>query len=181
MSEQGGLHSVGDVKALILFILSSNHSSLAKKSITEIVMSDGLVDYFDFTQALQELLDEGLIDIVSEEVSDEFVLTELGRQTEEIYEKNIPFNVKKKTLAALTKELANIQRDSNTHTEITATDTGFLVTCKLTEQQQILLSYSVLVPDELQAHIIADQFVKSPTEKYQAILSQLIDENLFNS
>ena len=57
---------------------------------------------------------------------------------------------------------------------------GYLVTCRLTEQEKTLLEYKVLVPDEMQAHIIADQFLKHPTEKYQSIMAALIDENLFN-
>lgn len=180
MTEQGGLHTLGDVKALILYILKSAHQAISRNNITEIVLNDGLVDYFDFTQSIQKLLEEGLIDIVSADEPDILRITSLGLQTEELYEKNLPFNVKKKTLASLTSELAKIQRDSNTHTSIVAVDGGFSVTCTLTEQEKTLLSYTVLVPDEMQAHIIADQFVKAPTQKYQVIMQNLIDESLFN-
>ncbi len=179
MVEQGGLHSLGDVKALILYILLSASCPLNQTNLTEIVLNDGLVDYFDFSQAIQELLQEGLLDIVSPEESNTYIITNVGKQTEQIYERNLPFIVKKKVLAALTKTLAKIKRDSNTYTEISPCPAGFLVTCRLTENEQILLEYSVLVPDQLQAHMIADQFSKFPTEKYQAILSSVIDENLF--
>ncbi|MBQ6947433.1 MAG: DUF4364 family protein [Clostridia bacterium] len=179
MVEHGGLHSVGDVKALILYISNSAALPLTQENFTEIVLHDGLVNYFDFSQAFQELLQEGLLDILSVEENNRFVITEIGTQTEKLYEKNLPFNVKKKTLAALTKVLAKIQRDSNTHTEIVAAASGYHVICRLCENDQTLLEYKVLVPDELQAHLIADQFSKFPTEKYQAIMSAVIDENLF--
>lgn len=179
MIEQGGLHSLGDVKALILYISHSASRPLSQTHLTEIILNDGLVDYFDFSQAIQELLQEGLLDIASPEETDTYIITNMGRQTEQLYEKKLPFIVKKKALAALTKTLAKIKRDSNTYTEITPSSAGFLVTCRLTENDQTLLEYSVLVPDELQAHMIADQFSKFPTEKYQAILSAVIDENLF--
>lgn len=179
MVEQGGLHTVGDVKALILYISNAAARPLERENFTEIIMHDNLVDYFDFMQALQELLQEGLMDIASIEQANLYRITEIGTQTKELYEKNIPFNVKKRVLAALTKTLAKINRESNTHTEIEATDKGYLVTCRLTENDTLLLEYKVLVPDEMQAHIIADQFANSPTEKYQGIMEQLIDENLF--
>lgn len=179
MVEHGGLHSVGDVKALILYISNSAALPLTQENFTEIVLHDGLVNYFDFSQAFQELLQEGLLDILSVEENNRFVITEIGTQTEKLYEKNLPFNVKKKTLAALTKVLAKIKRDSNTHTEIVAAASGYHVICRLCENDQTLLEYKVLVPDELQAHLIADQFSKFPTEKYQAIMSAVIDENLF--
>ena len=179
MVEHGGLHSVGDVKALILYISNSAALPLTQENFTEIVLHDGLVNYFDFSQAFQELLQEGLLDILSVEENNRFVITEIGTQTEKLYEKNLPFNVKKKTLAALTKVLAKIQRDSNTHTEIVAAASGYHVICRLCENDQTLLEYKVLVPDELQAHLIADQFSKFPTEKYLAIMSAVIDENLF--
>ena len=179
MTEHGGLHTVGDVKALLLYILNASNTALNREHLTEIVMNDGLVDYFDFSQALQESLQEGLLDIASIENENDYIITPLGVQTKDLYEKNIPFNVKKRSLAALTKVLAKIKRDSKTHTDIEATEGGFLVTCRLTEGSLTLLEYKVLVPDEMQAHIIADQFAKSPAEKYQGIMSLLIDENLF--
>ena len=180
MVEQGGLHTLGDVKALVLYILDASSQSLEREHLTEIILNDGLVDYFDFSQALQELLQEGLIDITSPDEINTFVITNVGIQTKDLYEKNIPFNVKKRALAALTRVLAKIKRDSNTHTDITAVEGGFQVTCRLTEDTKVLLEYKVLVPDEMQAHIIADQFVKNPTEKYQSMMAALIDENLFN-
>ena len=179
MVEQGGLHTIGDVKALILYICYTAARPLDRENLTEIAMHDGLVDYFDFSQALQELLEEGLLDISSPDKTNTFIITGIGIQTKELSEKDIPFNVKKRALAALTKALAKIQRDSNTHTNIEKTEGGYLVTCTLTEQDKILLEYKVLVPDEMQAHIIADQFSKSPTVKYQGIMEQLIDEKLF--
>lgn len=180
MVEQGGLHSLGDVKALVLYILHAASRSLEREHLTEIILNDGLVDYFDFSQGLQELLQEGLIDIASSDEMNTFVITDVGIQTKELYEKQLPFNVKKRALAALTKTLAKIRRDSNTHTDIGTADGGYLVTCRLTEDEKTLLEYKVLVPDEMQAHIIADQFQKHPTEKYQSIMAALIDENLFN-
>ncbi len=179
MVEHGGLHSVGDVKALILYISNSAARPLMQEHFTEIVLHDGLVNYFDFSQAFQELLEEGLLDYASLDEQDQFIITEVGIQTQKLYEKNLPFNVRKKTLAALTKVLGKIKIDSSTHTDIVAAESGYYVVCRLTENQQTLLEYKVLVPDEMQAHIIADQFAKFPTEKYQAIMSAVIDENLF--
>ena len=179
MIEKGGLHTVGDVKALVLYILRYAGKPLNRENLTEIVLNDGLVD-FDFTQALQGLLEDGLVDITSPDDPTDYVLTELGRQTEELYETNLPFNVKKKNLAAMMSVLAQIKRESNTHTKIEKVSNGFLVSCTLTEQDgSILLQYTVLVPDELQAHMITDQFCKQPTEKYKGIMSLLIDESLF--
>ena len=170
---------MGDVKGLILFILKHSGTPLGKEDLTEIVLSDGLVDYFDFTEALQELLESGLVDIAAKDDA-RLILSSLGRQTEEIYENDLPYNVRKKNLAATMQVLSRIKRDSNTRTHIEKTEKGYLVTCSLTEDQTLLLEYSVLVPDEMQAYMIADRFVKHPTEKYQAILSLLIDKDLFS-
>ena len=181
MIEKGGLHTIGDVKALILYILYYAKRALNRENLTEIVLSDDLVEYFDFTQALQGLLEDGLVDIASPEDDNSYVLTTAGAQTEELYEKNLPFNVKKKNLAAMTRVLAQIRRNQSAKADIEQVEHGYLVTCTLTEDNgSILLRYTVLVPDELQAHMIADQFKTHPTEKYQSFMSLLIDENLFD-
>ena len=51
--------------------------------------------------------------------------------------------------------------------------------CTLVEGEDILLEYRLLVPTQIQAQIIADQFKTNPTDKYKNILELLVDEKLF--
>lgn len=177
----GGLTNMADVKAMILYIMNYTGRPLSYDNLADIVLYDELVEYFDFTAAMDELLNKGLIDILSPDETRTYKITSLGQQTVQIYEKNLPFNVRKKNVASVIRVLAQIERDKQIKTDIQKENGGYLVTCTLMEGEQLLMEYKILVPNELQAHLIAEQFKSDPTPKYQGILSLLIDEKLFDN
>ena len=179
MPALGALHSVPDVKLLILYILDYAGRCLTKENLIDIVQTSDTVEYFDFSEAFDKLLMDGLIDIKSESENNLYRITDAGKQTLNLFIKELPFNVIKKNSAALLGVLSQIQRKSNIRTKIEKHDSGYYVTCTLLEGDDVLLEYKLLVPDQLQAALIASQFEEFPTEKYKNILSLLIEQNLF--
>ena len=175
----GGLNSVGDVKILVLYILNYAGMPLSKDNIVKIAMQDGLVQYFDLMQAIDEALITGLIDIIGQDYPDILRITEMGRQTLSLFEKNLPHNVVRKNQSALLKMLADIEREQNIKSDIQKKKNGYEVECTLIDGEDILLQYKLLVPTQIQAQMIVDQFKSNPTDKYKNILQLLIDEKLF--
>ena len=47
MPELGGLKEIPDVKALILYLLKEAGCVVRESQLTDILMADGLVEYFD--------------------------------------------------------------------------------------------------------------------------------------
>lgn len=175
----GGLNSVGDVKVLVLYILNYAGMPLSKDNIIKIAMQDGLVQYFDLMQAIDEGLLTGLIDIIGQDNPDILRITEIGRQTLSMFEKSLPHNVVRKNQSALLKMLADIERERNIKADIQKKKGGFEVTCTLLDGEDTLLEYKLFVPTQIQAQMIVDQFKSNPTQKYKSILQLLIDEKLF--
>ena len=175
----GGLNSVGDVKLLVLYILNYAGMPLSKDNIVKIAMQDGLVQYFDLMQAIDEGLLTGIIDIVSSDKPDILRITEIGRQNLSMFEKSLPHNVVRKNQSALLKILADIERERNIKSDIIKTKNGYEVVCTLLDGEDTLLEYKLFVPTQIQAQMIVDQFKTNPTDKYKSILQLLIDEKLF--
>lgn len=175
----GGLNSVPDVKVLVLYILNYAGAPLLKDNIINIALSDGLVQYFDLVQAIDEMLITGLIDITSHDTPDLLRITELGRQTLGLFEKTLPHSIRRKNQTALLKMLADIERARNVKSNIEKKASGFEVTCTLIDGDDVLLEYKLLVPTQIQAQLIVEQFEKNSTEKYKSILQLLVDEKLF--
>ena len=65
MPELGGLKEIPDVKALILYLLKEAGCVVRESQLTDILMADGLVEYFDYSQAMEQLLMAGMMDIAS--------------------------------------------------------------------------------------------------------------------
>ncbi len=175
----GGLNSVPDVKVLVLYILNYAGTPLSKDNIQHIALSDGLVQYFDLCQAIDEALLTGLIDVVSSADPDTVRITEVGRQTLAMFEKTLPHSVRRKNQTALLNMLADIERGRNVKSDIIKKEGGYEAVCTLLDGDDTLLEYKLFVPTQIQAQMIVDQFENDPTGKYKGILSLLIDEKLF--
>lgn len=179
MPELGGLHEIPDVKALILYLLKEANCVLKESQLTDIMMADGLVEYFDYAQAVEQLLMSGMIDIASLEDISSYRITKQGLAVVEEYEQRLPHNVKSKTLEALKANLHQQQEDDQIFSEITPSESGYAVTCTIREGGEIMLSYRVLVPDRKDAYYVAERFRENPSGYYQKIMEVVLDENLF--
>lgn len=179
MSIIGGLNSVSDVKILVLYILNYAGTPISRDNLIKIAMNAGSVEYFDLAQAIDELLMTGPIDITGNDTPNILRITEVGRQTLQMFEKSLPYSVRRKNQTALLNMLAQIEREKNVKSEIVQKKNGYEVVCTLLDGEDVLLEYKLLVPTQIQAQMIAEQFKSDPTEKYQNILELLIDEKLF--
>lgn len=179
MPELGGLKEIPDIKALILYLLKEANCVVNEVRLTDVLMQDGLVEYFDYSQAVEQLLTSGMIDIASLEDTGSYKITKAGLEVEAEYESRLPYNVKSKTLAALKANLKQKQEEEEISAEIRESESGFQVTCTIREQGEIMLSYQVLVPDRKDAYYAADRFRQNPTGYYQKIMEIVLDEDLF--
>lgn len=179
MPELGGLHEIPDVKALILYLLKEARCVLKESQLTDIMMADGLVEYFDYAQAVEQLLMSGMIDIASLEDTSSYRITKQGLAVVAEYEQRLPHNVKSKTLEALQANLRQKQEDDQIFAEIEPSASGFAVTCTIREGGETMLSYRVLVPGQKDAYYVAERFRENPAGYYQKIMEVVLDENLF--
>lgn len=179
MPELGGLREMADVKALILYLLKEAGCDLKEGQLTDVMMADGLVEYFDYAQAVEELLMSGMIDIASLDDTGSYHITKQGLAVVAEYEQRLPHNVKSKTGAALDAVMRRKQEDDQIYAEIEPSDSGFAVTCTIREGGEVMLSYRVLVPDRKDAYYVAERFRENPSGYYQKIMELVLDEELF--
>ena len=175
----GGLNSVPDVKVLILYILNYAGGELSRDNLMRIALDGGTAEYFDIAQAIDGLMNSGLIDFVSQDTPNELYITDLGRETLEVFEHSLPFSVRRKNQSALLRLLAEIERKRSIKSRIEQKEHGFEAVCTLLEGEDTLLEYRLFVPTQIQAQMIVDQFERNPIDKYKSILQLLIDEKLF--
>lgn len=175
----GGLNSIPDVKVLVLYILNYAGRPLSKDNIIKIGMDSGTVEYFDIAQCTEEMLITGLIDINAVETPDIYRITELGRQTLAMFERDLPHSVRRKNQSSLLKLLSEIDRARDIKSDIIKKSNGYEAVCTLLDGEDTMLEYRLYVPTQIQAQMIVDQFEKNPTDKYKSILQLLIDEKLF--
>ena len=96
--EPGGLHEDYEIKILICYLLSALKDPLSKSQMNEVLTGNGLVNYFQFADALEELVQDGHIEVIEEmRPEGEFYrLLPKGKMTALEFERSLPLTVREK-------------------------------------------------------------------------------------
>ena len=95
------------------------------------------------------------------------------------YEARIPYNVRSKTLAALKENLRKRREEEQIFTEISPSQSGYRVTCSISEGGETMLAYEALVPDHRSAYLVAERFREDPSKYYQKMMEIILEDDLF--
>lgn len=174
----GGLKDADDIKILICYLLKSVARPLSFTNLNDIVQQDGLCNYFEFANALHELLVSGHIDLLKQDGEELYKPTSLGVSTAALFERRLPKAVREKAVNAAVRLLAKIKRDAENKVEITKNATGgYTVSCSVYDMGDTLMSVSLYVADLAQAQAVRDRFQQSPETVYKNVLELLTNES----
>ncbi len=167
--EPGGLRNTTQIKILITFIVSNISEPLGTDMLIEALGVHGLANYFEITQAIEELESNG--NIVT---SDGFVyITPKGTLSLSELSAELPRSVKETALADAMKLLIKDKREKENTVEIVPEGKGFLVTFKVTHNGGILMQLTVYAADADQAQSLKDNFINDPAHVYSTVVSSL--------
>lgn len=173
--ETNSLHSKNEIKLLICYILSSVKSGLSKNDIVSLLQDNGFSNYFDSVDAFSDLLNNHNIVCIDEETSI-FTVTDSGKMISNQLDVSLPITIREKALSAAINVLNKCKLERENSVDITKTEQGYLVSCHISGGDVNLLSFTLYVPDEMQANMVKKNFHKNPELIYQTLLS-LVTEN----
>lgn len=172
--EPGGLRDTNEVKILVCWLLKSVGSPLSFDNLNEIIVGDGLVNYFELAQAVRDLLVSGHIDLTGPQSTDLYRCTELGAGTASLFERRLPRSVRDKATCAAVKLLTRIEREAENVAEITQNPSGdYQVCCKILDRGEPLLQIALLVPGQDQAQMVKKHFTEDPETVYRGVVALL--------
>ena len=171
MARFGFIHDKLDIKFLILYLMARVASPIDFPTLTELTMCDEGVDYFEFAEAVSELvstdhltLQDGLYEI-----------TEKGRANGAICESSLPYSVKHKCSANLAKLNGVLRRNAQVRAAITARESGgFTARMFLDDEGGNLLTLEFFCGSQEQAQRLANGFKSKPERVYNEVLSALL-------
>ena len=107
--QPGGLTNDFEVKLLVCYLLDSLKQPLLFEQLGEIFQNTGLVNYFEFVEAVSELERTGQLTSSIQDGQQLLALTENGTVTAQTFYKTIPKSAREKALEEA-KRLMEIQR-----------------------------------------------------------------------
>lgn len=174
--EPGGLTDRFEVKILVCYLLDQVNLPLSAQMISDILLNRGLVNYFELSAALSELLQNGyMVPIRLEGKPQQYNLSAKGKQMLETLGQNIPLSVREKAVDSATELLLRKRREEQNKVTIAQVEDGYTITLKMLDIGSDLMSLKLFVPDKEQAEQIKERFFEDPARVYKGILELLTD------
>lgn len=172
--ELGGLRSRDDIRLLICYLLKSVDVPMTRQMLNDAMQEDGLANFFEVGQAIEELLKTGNItaDILDE---DEVVtVTEKGREAAELLQTSLPRTVREKAVNSAIRLVTRAKVERENRIEVRKEDDGgYTITFTLFDRGTELMKLSVYVVDSLQLEQVKQNFINDPVKVYSSIITSL--------
>ena len=165
----GGLTTNKEIKILLCYIFSVFDLPISRSLVTYILTEEGLVNYFECVDALNDLLDIGNLRLCE----DGCTLTDTGRNIAETLFEDIPLSVRERAVATM-EDAVRFQKNQQQHrTELKKISDGYIVRCYLPEAANNLFSLELYAPDRRCAQIIERNFIMLGEQLIRSIIEQL--------
>lgn len=172
--ELGGLRSRDDIRLLICYLLKSIDVPMTRQMLNDSMQEDGLANFFEVGQAIEELLKTGNIttDILNDE--EVLIVTERGREAAELLQTSLPRTVREKAVNSAIRltTRAKVERDNKIEVK-KEDDGGYTITFTLFDRGTELMKLSIYVVDSLQLETVKQNFINDPVKVYSSIITSL--------
>ncbi len=159
------------VKILICYFLRQIDRPITPDQLTEIATVDGVINYFIYTEAIEQMLEAGTIITETDDNGIEYyVLSKIGRAGADDFKKLVPKSFRDRILASGLKFFAKLNNEQNVKCDIAKTDSGYEVNCVCTDNNLLLMDLKLFAPDFEQATMLKEKIMLNPAEFYGKVL-----------
>ena len=170
MARHGFIHDKLDIKLLVLYIMDRVATPIDFDTLTDLVLCDSGVDYFQFAEAASELLESGHLSRDGEC----WTITDKGRRDSSAGESSLSPVVRRRCDQRLVPLNQALKRKAQVRAELRPQSGGYDVCLAMDDDQGSLFSLTLLAPSQKEGQRIADQFLQHPDRIYNGILGVLL-------
>ena len=166
---RGFIHEKLDIKLLILFILRRLPAEIDPEKLSDLVLIDGGIGYFDYKDCLAELVQTAQV----EEGEDGVRVTAKGSRNGEILESSLPYSVRSKAEKAIRPVAEEMRRSAMILANHEAGAGGVTVYLAVNDGVGSIFDLKILAADEAQARRIEKNFKKNAEAYYNRFITEL--------
>ena len=161
------------LKLMILYILSHLIEPVDLAVLTDLALCDEGVDYFQFSEALAELVETKHVSLED----DKYAITHKGRKNGEICESAVPYSVRMRCDRNTGAANAILRRNSQVKAEVLPRKgEEYTVRLSLSDDTGPVISMDLLSYTKEQSERLAANFKQHAEEIFNAILTALLND-----
>ena len=172
----GGLYNRSDIKVLLCYILKCVDYPTCKASIDTFLLENELVNYYEGSSALAELVQTGHIKTSTEDGIEYYEITESGRFIAMELDSHIPYSVRQLVIREAMHIASAERRKKGVKTEIRPHGQGHDVVMRIFHDEDEVFQLSFYCTDSLQADMICERFRKDPATLYKTVIDALTED-----
>lgn len=174
MARYGFIHDKLEIKFLVLYAMARVAAPIDFPTLTGLTMIDDGVDYFEFAEAVPELVQTGNLSLTD----GKYAITEEGRKNGAVCEGSLPYSVRAKCSEKLARLNAALRRDAQVRARVAPREDGAFTLClAMDDEAGSVLSLELCCPSREQADHLAGAFRERPEHIYNGILELLLAES----
>ncbi len=172
--EPGGLTNKTEIKLLICYLLKSLDAPLSKLQMSDVIQGEGLANYFELIQALDELIRDDNVRMDLDGTDEILTITQKGIDAVTSLEMDyLPRSVKEKAVNTAIRMQTLARREKENKIEVEELENGFNVTFLFGDEKTELMRLTIYVADEIQVETVKKNFLDDPIKLYSEIITSL--------
>lgn len=175
------LYDDDKIKLILLYLLNELDDSFDFQTISEIVVWDGSINYFVFTDCFNQLVDNGSILKVTDPKTGKemYSISPIGKTSIEAVEDTLLKFIKERIMRSATRLLAFKKDGSNIASSLEKEKDGYLLNCTLKNRKFNLLELKLYLDNQEEAELLKMGFDSRAEHIYSAILALLSEDTKF--
>lgn len=163
-------------KLIILYVLNKMEIPLSNNQLTNIILENNAIDFFNLPQCFSELEQSDLIQFVQNQQKSFYQITENGTKTALILNEKIPFPIKNRLDAYIAGNKDKIKKEAQITADfVKISEKEYIVHLKVIENEMVLIDLKLNVVSAKQAKFICEKWKNSSGKIYRLIMDTLIN------
>lgn len=165
-------------KLMNLYMLHQVNFPLTNAQLSNFFLDREYTTYFTLQQALNELLDAGLVKKETMRNSSRYEITKEGEETLEFFGKNISPAIVSDMDEYLKQNRFRMRNEVGLISDFyKSTNQDYIVHCEVREGKAVLVNLDISVPDKEQAEIMCNHWKDRSQEIYAYVMKTLMSEH----
>ncbi len=165
-------------KIILFYFMDKANIPLTSLQLTRHITLYDWINYFELQQIVVELTESKMLEQIITPDGIKYKMTDSGKEALSYFKNMLPINTKISMDDNMPKVIVELKKESAFVADYKKiADAQYMATCKIIENNILLMELSINVVTEKQAQNICNNWANTGSEMYKSVVNMLLNEN----